>query len=449
MKRFLSTFLASLLLVSSAFAQVPTVSQVNIPAVSRSLITVEKVQPTVLEQLYAIGGLTFFADYSDGENGVNAEYALGNPMGTFTRTGTAYYVDHTGTWQLAATNTPRFTYGTYSESGWTLFDTNGKLLVGLMIESAMTNRATYCNNPENAAWTKTNITADNDDPTSTSPDGTATACSLTATDANATFTQSYTDASAGIYTASIFIKRKTGTGTINLRANTVNAYTDITSNVKNYWTRIPVSSTSLTNPTFDLQIVTSGDAVYIWNPQLEKNPYMTSPIPSLTTAVARGAEVLKYFIAGNRTAVQESIYINFYTLWDSTEPSLFLGLSDTDTKERDVYLDPATDKIVFFPNRTDSITSTVSLTSNLYKNTLYNISCIAYGPSGDPNAKIYLDSSEQGSTDIGYTTPVFGTYFYVGSRVTLDRQLNGIVKNICIFNRIDKSNKISNIVGLL
>ena len=124
MKRILSTIIASVLLAAQVFAQVPAANQITIPQVKQNVITVDKVHPTVLEQLYNMGGLTFFADYSDTENGINADYALGNPMGTFTRTGTAYYTDHTGVMRLAAANTPRITYGTYTESGWTLIDSN-------------------------------------------------------------------------------------------------------------------------------------------------------------------------------------------------------------------------------------------------------------------------------------------------------------------------------------
>lgn len=447
MKRFISAVLASLLLVSSAFAQVPEISQVHIPSVSRNLITVEKVQPTVLEQLYAMGGLTFFADYADGENGIDAEYALGNPMGIFTRTGTAYYVDHTGTYQLAAANTPRFTHGTYSESGWTLFDANGKLLKGLMIESAMTNRATYCNTPENAAWTKTNITADNDDATSTSPDGTATAPSLTASDANGTFTQAYTDASAGIYTASIFIKRKTGTGTINLRANTGNDYTDITANVKNYWTRIPVSSTSLTNPTFDLQIVTSGDAVYIWNPQLEKNPYMTSPIPSLTTAVARGAEVLTYPCLLNRTAIQETIHIAFTPFGTFANDGLNRILISNTGSARVLLKTTTETSPRLFPNLTDSSTSSAATDTVPVNNIKKVVSGVI--KSSSPYVRIFDNSVFKNSSSTSFTTNTFGTNFYIGSGSSGTGQISGIIQNVILFSIPQSTSEISKVYGLI
>jgi hypothetical protein len=145
-----------------------------------------------------------------------------------------------------------------------------------MIEAAITNRATYSSVLENAAWTKTNVTAVNADVGSSSPDGTATSARIVATAGNGTLTQAYVDASAGVYTASLYIKRKTGTGVVNLRANTGDAYTAITASVlTTTWTRVSVASSSLTNPTFDLQLVTDTDAVYIYGCQLEKKYHVS------------------------------------------------------------------------------------------------------------------------------------------------------------------------------
>jgi hypothetical protein len=180
--------------------------------------------------------VTFYGDYSD-KVGISGEKycTKGSPASTFTRTvdatHPATYVDANGVIQMAASNAPRFS-NYYDATGF-------HAKSGYLAEAAGTNVLTYSSIPENAAWTKTTMTADNDDAGSSSPDGVVTAPSLTASAGNGKVTQAYVDGVAGIYTASLYIKRKTGTGVINLRANTGDAYTAITTSVlTTTWTRV-------------------------------------------------------------------------------------------------------------------------------------------------------------------------------------------------------------------
>jgi hypothetical protein len=385
-------------------------------------------------------GLTFLKDYTKCQNGDSsaliADFSLGSPIATFTRSPTddvCTYIDSNGVIQLATANTPRFAGGYYDSTGF-------HSAKGLMVEGEVTNRATYSSIPENAAWTKTNITADNDDAGSSSPDGVATSPSLTATAANGTFTQAYVDAVAGVYTASLYIKRKTGAGTINLRANTGDAYTAITASVlTTTWTRVSVSSSSLTNPTFDLQITDNDagdkDAVYIYGCQLEKNPYMTSLVPCATTAATRKAETLNYAISGNRTAAQETIAIQFMPLGGSFEnDGVARTLIDTITKQRHI-TKVTTGAFLVRPNNSDfyGVLAFSSTTPTV------NTSYIATGvvrTTPSPQATIYINGSSEGtsSTNTWDGSIGWGSTFSIGSSDS-SAYSNCLIQGCHIYNR--------------
>lgn len=130
---------------------------------------------------------------------------------------------------------------------------------------ASVNLLTYTQEFDNAAWTKSNITVTaNSD---TGNDGTTTADTLTAGAANATALRSFT-ASAVAYTFSVYLKRKTGTGNIQI---TVDGTTYSTVTVTSTLTRFSTTLTpSAGTRTAGIRIVTSGDEVYAWGAQLEQ-----------------------------------------------------------------------------------------------------------------------------------------------------------------------------------
>lgn len=110
------------------------------------------------------------------------------------------------------------------------------------------------------AWTKTNITATKNQ---TGADGTANAASLlAATASSATVLQSTTSASAN-RVAIPFVKRVSGTGTIEFTFDGTN-YTDITSSINSStYTKVLLSAASITNPNFGFRIGTSGDSIAV------------------------------------------------------------------------------------------------------------------------------------------------------------------------------------------
>ncbi len=394
----------------------------------------------ILGWLKNTSGLTFFKDYARSQDSADADYSVGSATATFVSargaSAPAVYFDAAGAITITTTaNEPRFTQGYYDETGFHscpgFWIETGGGTSGLGVNRALQSRAFT-----NASWTKTNITA------SDAEDGLpilATASSLTATAADGTLTQAYVDGVAGMYTASIFIKRKTGTGTISLRANTADSYVDVTALVDadpTRWIRVQATSSSATNPTFDLKITTSGDAVYVYGAQLEKFPYATSFIPNTATATTRPHEILSYVISGNRTLAAESCFAKFRPLGknfanDNVQRTVFT----TQTKERTLRKSNTSTVMRMVPNNTDnsSVTATGALphvagTSYVSAGVCRHVGTIW------PYVEIYDDGVFDAQYTSGdWTNPAWGTNFYVGNNGT-SLELNGIIEAVAFYN---------------
>jgi hypothetical protein len=137
--------------------------------------------------------------------------------------------------------------------------------LGVLVEEQRTNRALYSEDFTNAAWVKSSVTVTGN--THAAPDGNSTADTLAATGANGTVLQTITTA-AGDQTAAFFLKRKTGTGNVDVTTDGV-TFTTITIN-SSTWTRGTATKTlGAGSVTVGLRIVTSGDEVYAWGAQFE------------------------------------------------------------------------------------------------------------------------------------------------------------------------------------
>jgi hypothetical protein len=134
-------------------------------------------------------------------------------------------------------------------------------------------------------WTASNITASKNQ---TGIDGVAnSASSLTATAGNGTCLQAITLASAARY-QSAFVKRISGSGTINMTMDNGTTWTAIT--VTSDWTPLEIPSQTLANPTVGFRIVTSGDAIAVDCVQNENGAFRTSPIITYGTSLTRAAD---------------------------------------------------------------------------------------------------------------------------------------------------------------
>ncbi len=157
--------------------------------------------------------------------------------------------------------------------------------LGVLVEEQRTNLCLYSDDFTNVAWVKVNVTAAK---TATGPDGVANSAStLTATLANGTVLQTITSASAGRVT-SMFVKRRTGTGAIEMTQNNGVLWTAVT--VTANWTRVSVPSATILNPIVGVRIVTSGDEIDVALFQIENGAFITSPIPTVASQVTRAAD---------------------------------------------------------------------------------------------------------------------------------------------------------------
>ncbi len=137
------------------------------------------------------------------------------------------------------------------------------------------NRLLYSEDFSQAAWTKTNVAVSNDNVLG--PNGkTGVAQTLTASAANGTCLQAVTDTSRARY-GSIYLKRKTGSGNIQVTLDGGATWTTVT--VTGDWTRLGAGQT-LANPSFGIRIVTSGDAVYVFGGHLNDGSAATRYVKS-------------------------------------------------------------------------------------------------------------------------------------------------------------------------
>jgi hypothetical protein len=200
--------------------------------------------------------------------------------------------------------------------------------------------------------------------------------------------------------------------------------------------------------------VASDDAtsiVYVGAIQAETNPYPTSFIPTTTAALTRNAEVLKYPIANNRTAAQESIFVKFAPLGGSfANDGIRRYLSSTDTKLRNHSKNTTGTVIRIFPNSTDVSAVVANGTSQPLVNTSY-VSGAIVRVTPNPQALHYLSGSLDGtsSTNTWDGIIAWNDDFFIGSGNTGLETLNGIIQSIAFFNRALSATGVAAVSTLL
>lgn len=156
--------------------------------------------------------------------------------------------------------------------------------------SVDTNLLSYSEQLENAVWTASNVTVLAN--SETDPNGIPNiAETLTATAGNGTVTQAITVAAIP-YTFSVYLKRKTGTGNIDI---SVDGTTWVTKSITSSWARYETTLTPAAgSKTPGIRIVTNTDAIYAWGAQLEANVAVATTYQRIVTpnvAIARGIYV--------------------------------------------------------------------------------------------------------------------------------------------------------------
>jgi hypothetical protein len=195
---------------------------------------------------------------------------------TFTRASSGTYVNSSGNVATASIDVARFDYDPVTLAA-----------NAVLREEQRTNICLWNRDLTNPAWTATNCTTAK---TATGADGVGnSATTLTATAGNATVLQAITSGSAARVT-SCRIKRRTGTGNIQMTQDNGATWTTVT--VTSGWTRVSIAAQTLTNPTVGFRIVTSGDAIDVDYVQHEVGSFITSDIATTTATVTRSADFL-------------------------------------------------------------------------------------------------------------------------------------------------------------
>jgi hypothetical protein len=188
--------------------------------------------------------------------------------GTYSRASTATYLS-SGVVQTATSGNPRF------------------LSTGLRLTGAQTELCLWNRDLTNAAWTASNVTVAHNQ---VGADGTASAASsLTATAGNGTVLQAITSASQARVMGA-YVKRITGTGTINITQDNGGTWTSIVPTAS--WSFYSLPSATVANPTVGFQIVTNGDVIAVDFVSERIGLVIPDVIPTTTVSAAQAADSL-------------------------------------------------------------------------------------------------------------------------------------------------------------
>jgi hypothetical protein len=191
-----------------------------------------------------------------------------------TRGTTATRVNASGLIESVASGVPRLDY-------------TGGGCPSLLVEPAATNLALHSRDLTNAAWVKSNITANK---TALGADAVASgATTLTASAASGTVLQTITSASsARIFSA--YVRRRTGTGVVQITQDNGTTWTPIS--LTGSYSRFATPTGTITNPVVGFRILTSGDEIDVDFTQQEIGTVATSAIPTVASTVTRNADVI-------------------------------------------------------------------------------------------------------------------------------------------------------------
>jgi len=144
-------------------------------------------------------------------------------------------------------------------------------------------------------WSLNNgtVTADS----TTAPDGTTTADTFTATAANAKISLTRTYGDGGDATFSVWIKRKTGTGNVEISHAIFGSSTVVS--VTSDWQRFEVTTAlSSANRSYGIKLASSGDEIYLWGAQLEQRSSATAYTPTTSSPIVKYQPVLQTAASG-------------------------------------------------------------------------------------------------------------------------------------------------------
>lgn len=160
----------------------------------------------------------------------------------------------------------------------------------LLVEGPATNNIASSADWSAAAWTKTTCTVGTG---ITDPAGGTAACTLTATAANGQAIQVLAAGASLVRTNAVWIRRRTGAGAVQLLTPDNAVFSTVT--LTSAWQRLsPPAVAASTARAIGVRLVTSGDAVDVWNAEQEDGPFVTSDIVTAGAAVTRSADIVSF-----------------------------------------------------------------------------------------------------------------------------------------------------------
>lgn len=291
-------------------------------------------------------------------------------------------------------------------------------LDGYLAEGSRQNRCLYSQDFTNAAWVSGGGGIAVTPNTAVAPDGTTTADTLTASGANGTLIQDLGVVASANKAGGLYLKRKTGTGNIDLTLDGGSTWTTVA--VTSSWLLLEKTQT-LADEDFGIRIVTSGDAVYAWQAQVETAAFISSVIPTTTAAVTRNASVISYPSSGNIVAAAGTIYLEF-TPQHAPVGTIALFGSYVDANNYTAILHDATNLI--FRKRIAASNYDATIANAFVAGTTYKVAA-SWGSGG---TSIVLDGTV-GTPHANTTNAQIGTTIQIGADGNGAQQPFASIKN--------------------
>ena len=361
-----------------------------------------------------IPGLLFYAPL---RSDLVPVFAAGSATPTFTRA--------TSAWRL----NPSTNFYEEITAGNARFETPGYLTEGSRI-----NRAGRSGQSGDALWTASaNMTVTSNDVAG--PFGTTTADLLLADGSgNETLIQDLGVIGSDEGTYSTFLKRKTGSGVVQITRDGGSTWTNVTIDATNF-TRVSKTQT-LANPDVGIRIVNSNESVWVEQHQDEIGAFKSSPIVTPGDgAVTRNADVLSYVLSGNANAGTDdgTIICKFDDkghngTWSAVAPANLISMDNTGNNRFELQGDLP--KKLTFVYGTGSATKGASHTYGTYPTGSIQVA-VTYGSGG---GELFTEgvprASDATASDFGSPTDID-----VGHRSNTEQPF-GNIQDIRIYDRV-------------